>query len=252
MIRSLAALPFGALALAIAAAPAPAAAEGLSQEARTALRSEIRDYLMENPEVIMEALRELEKRRRTAEQAAEKDLVADLKSELTDDGYSHVAGAADGDVTVVEFLDYNCGYCKRAHEDVKALVRMDGNIRYVIKEFPILGEGSMTASRAAMAAQLQGADYYEFHDALMSHRGRIDMNVVERLARASDVDVDRMKADMDDPKITERILRNRKLAQQLRIEGTPTFVIGGKVVRGYVPLQKLEEEVKAVRDAAEG
>ena len=78
------------------------------------------------------------------------------------------------------------------------------------------------------------------------------MNVVERLARASDVDVDRMKADMDDPKITERILRNRKLAQQLRIEGTPTFVIGGKVVRGYVPLQKLEEEVKAVRDAAEG
>lgn len=238
------ALPaLGAIAL-----PAPAAAEqALNDAGREALRAEIRAYLLEHPEVVMEAIQELEKRRRQAQAAAEAEVVAALKDELQDDGYSFVAGNPDGDVTIVEFLDYNCGYCKKAHEDVKALVRMDGNIRYVIKEFPVLGESSVLAARAAMAAMKQGADYYEFHDALMSHRGKLDMKTVERLAKASKVDLAQMRADMQDPEIKGKLDRTYALARQLRIEGTPTFVIGDELVRGYKPLKDLQDVVRDQR-----
>ncbi|MGG7566590.1 DsbA family protein [Rhodovulum sp. DZ06] len=243
------ALAAPALAAALAFAPGQAAAEeGLSDAAREALRTEIRAYLLEHPEVVMEAIQELEKRRRVAQAEEEAQVLAALRGELRDDGYSFVAGNPDGDVTVVEFLDYNCGYCKKAHEDVKAMLRMDGNIRYVIKEFPVLGESSVLAARAAMAAMMQGADYYEFHDAMMSHRGRLDMKTIERLAKASDVDLAQMREDMQSPEIKGKLERTYALAQQLRIEGTPTFVIGDQLVRGFKPLKDLQDVVRAERE----
>lgn len=231
-----------------AAAPAPAHAEGMSDGARAALRAEIRDYLLDNPEVIMEAIQELEKRRRADEAAGDAKLVASLKDELGNDGYSWIGGNPDGDVTVVEFLDYSCGYCKKAHEDVKALVRQDGDIRYVVKEFPILGEMSRNAAAAAMAALEQDPKKYaEYHDALMTFRGKLSDDVIWKLADDAGLDLAQLKKDAASPAIAERIQRTYALAKALRIEGTPTFVIGGQLVRGFVPLGQLQAKVAEVR-----
>lgn len=249
-LRFTSALALGAVML---SACGQASAEGLSAEAREALRTEIRAYLMEHPEVIAEAIGELEKRRKAAEAAKEADLVADLRSEIGDDGYSHVMGDPEGDVTVVEFLDYNCGYCKRAHEEVTSLVRIDGNIRYVVKEFPILGPGSRVAAEVAMAALEQDPDAYEeLHDELMRHRGRLDDAAVWKMAEEAGLDMDRLRADAASEDVKTKIARTYALAKRLRIEGTPTFVIGDRVVRGYVPLATLQEEVAAAREASKG
>lgn len=228
----------------------PAAAEGdLSPSERETMRTEIRAYLLEHPEVIMEAIQVLELRRKEAEAAAEAGMVASIADELHDDGYSYVAGNPDGDVTVVEFTDYNCGYCKKAHEDVKALIRMDPNVRLVIKEFPILGPSSRTAAEAAMAAmRQQGGDaYLDFNDLMMKHRGSLDEAAIYRLAESAGLDAGLLRSDARDPKIAENIARTYALAQKLRIEGTPTFVIGDQVVRGFVPLKDLQAAVAAQR-----
>ena len=243
------------LALGLAA---PAAAQGLADgpleaEERALLRSEVRRYLLEHPEVIMEAIQVLEQRRRDAESAAEADLVARLADEIFEDGYSYVAGNPDGDITVVEFLDYQCGYCKRAHPEVRELVESDPGLRYVIKEFPILGPASLTAARAAMAAMEQddGRRYLAFNDALMEHEGRLTDAAVWEIAGEVGLDVARLREDAASDAIAGRIDRTRSLARALNIEGTPTFVIGDRLVRGYVPLERMRDAVAEAR-AEEG
>ncbi|GIX14971.1 MAG: DSBA oxidoreductase [Paracoccaceae bacterium] len=242
---------FGIAALAGLMAGIPAAAEEIAPGLeRDAFRAEVRAYLLENPEVILEAIRILEQRRKLAEATAELDLVRAHAEELRNDGYSHVAGNPDGSLTVVEFFDYRCGYCKRAHPDVKTLIRTNPDIRFVMKEFPILGPESLTAARAAMAALRQGGKIYEdFSDRLMSFGGALTDAVIDRLAERSGVDVARMRADMDSPEITAELERTRKLAEALRIGGTPTFVIGDKIVRGFVPLDEMTRVVELARRA---
>lgn len=246
LARPLAAIGFAAL---WALSAQSAAAQSAGSTEREALRAEIRAYLLEHPEVIMEAIQVLELRRKEAEAAAEAGLVASIAEELHDDGYSFVAGNPDGDVTVVEFTDYNCGYCKKAHADVKALIRMDPNVRLVIKEFPILGPTSRTAAEAAMAAMRQsgGDAYLEFNDLLMNNRGALDEATIYRLADRAGLDSGLLRSDARDPKIAENLARTYALAQKLRIEGTPTFVIGDQVVRGFVPLKDLQDAVAAQR-----
>jgi protein-disulfide isomerase len=251
--RRLFAAFLAAVGLLGAAAPAAAQAElPVDPEDRAVLRAEIRKYLLENPEVIMEAIQVLEQRRKAAEAASDQDLVAENAEALFEDGHSHVAGNPDGDVTVVEFIDYNCGYCKRAHEDVRTLVETDPGLRYIVKEFPILGPGSVTASRAALAARRQqdGRLYMAFNDALMRHRGSLNDAAVWRIAGEVGLDVAQLRADADDPEIQESIQANYELAQALKIEGTPTFVIGDRLVRGYVPLDRLRETVAEEREEA--
>lgn len=247
---------FGLLALGAATAltaltgsAAAQTATDISVGTRDALRAEIRSYLLDNPEVIMEAIQVLEQRRTAAAAEAEAGLVAVIADELRNDGYSHVAGNPDGDVTVVEFLDYNCGYCKKAHEDVKTLLRMDPNVRLVIKEFPILGPSSRIAAEMAMAAMMQdnGDAYLEFNDLLLTNRGTLDEAAILRLAQRAGLDTVRLRSDAADPAIAANIARTYELAKKLRIEGTPTFVIGDKVVRGFVPLQQLQSDVAAER-----
>ncbi|MFT6772418.1 MAG: protein-disulfide isomerase [Paracoccaceae bacterium] len=237
---------FGALAACSAAADT---ATDLSGPARDALRAEIRAYLLDNPDVIMEAIQVLEQRRRDATAEAEASLVSAIAEDLRNDGYSYVAGNPDGDVTVVEFLDYNCGYCKKAHEDVKALIRMDPNVRLVIKEFPILGPSSRTAAEVAMASMMQdgGDSYLEFNDLLMKNRGQLTEEGIYALADRAGLDVDALRRDAADPAIAANLKKTYELAQKLRIEGTPTFVIGDTVVRGFVPLKDLQDSIKAER-----
>ncbi len=241
-----------AFAAALMAGLAAAPAQDMDPEARAQLRSEIRSYLLEHPEVVMEALRTLEEKRRVAEAQAATDTVRSNADAIFDDGYSYVAGDPDGDITVVEFLDYNCGYCKRAHADVKKLIESDGDIRFVIKEFPILGPTSRTAAEAAMAAMEQdgGERYLAFSDALMSHRGTLEEETIYRIAAQVGLDPDKLREGAKDAKIGERISANYDIARKLEIQGTPTFIIGDTVVRGFVPLEKLRAEVEAQREKA--
>ncbi len=244
-------------ALALAALPLPALAQGtdmtdLNAAERDAFRAEVRAYLLENPEVLLEAIDRLEQRQAEQQQASDASLIATNAEAIFADGHSWVGGNPDGDIALVEFLDYRCGYCRRAYDEVMSLVDTDGDIRFIVKEFPILGEESVAASRMAIATKMVAGDeaYYRVHDALMTFNGRITENSLTRLAEQLDLDADAIIDRMDSPEITEIIEENRALAQRLQITGTPTFVLEDQMLRGYVPLEQMTMMVDRVRDAA--
>ncbi len=235
----------GAFAL---SAATPAFAEGFSAEDKAAIDAQIRAYILENPEIIVEAMEVLEQRQARDKKAADRALISRMGDELFDDGYSFVGGNPNGDVTVVEFLDYRCGYCKRAHEGVQALLEGDPNIRFVVKEFPILGPESTFASRIALASLEQGNDVYAaVSDALMRHEGEMTQDEVMRIATEAGADLAQLQKDADNPEIAEHIRRTYALARQLEINGTPGFVIGDEIVRGFVPYDALRELVEDAR-----
>jgi protein-disulfide isomerase len=227
---------------AVMAWPAQALDLGAMSEAeRAAFRAEIRAYLLDNPEVIMEAVELLEKRQAEASANADLALVAANRSELLDDGFSWVGGNPDGDITLVEFMDYRCGYCRRAVPEVAKLLKEDGNIRLVIKEFPILGEASVMSSRFAIATkQVVGDDAYkQVHDALIDFSGEPDALSLQRLAEGLGLDGEAILARMDAPEVTDELARTRALAQRLQISGTPTFVLGDELLRGFLPADQM-------------
>jgi protein-disulfide isomerase len=212
-------------------------------------RAAVRSYLIENPEVLMEAIAVLDQRQ--AEAAARNDatLAQFNREALFNDGYSWVGGNPDGDVTLVEFLDYRCGYCRRAHDEVAELVNGDGNIRFIIKELPILGEQSTLSSQFAIAVkQLHGdAAYFEVHEALMSMRNDATAESLTRLATAFDIDPAPVMARMTSPEVAAEIATTRSLADTLKITGTPTFVLQDQMLRGYVPLDQMQQIVAQLR-----
>ena len=231
-----------ASAFAIGALPALALdLDKLSENEREAFRAEVRAYLLDNPEVIMEAVELLEQRQQQSEAAHDLALVKAHAGEIFDDGFSWVGGNPDGDVTLVEFVDYRCGYCRKAHEEVKELVEKDGNIRLIYKEFPILGEASLQSSRFALAVkQLAGDDAYaQAHDALISMKGDPSPTALARLADALGLDAQKVLAQMDSGEVTEAIRATRNLAQKLNISGTPTFVMQDQLLRGYLPYEAM-------------
>ncbi|MEL6452631.1 MAG: DsbA family protein [Pseudomonadota bacterium] len=246
MLRSLSALALaGALAL-------PAAALDLSEmteEERAIFREEVRAYLMENPEVIMEAVAVLEEREQAAQALADETLVSDNADALFNDGYSYVGGNPDGDITLVEFLDYRCGFCKRAHSEVAKLLESDGNIRLIVKEFPILGEQSLLASRFAVATkQIAGDDAYGgLTDALMTMTGDVSIRSLRRMASTFGLDADAIEAHMDSEEVTAEIRDTRALAQRLQITGTPTFVLQDELLRGFLPFDEMMALVEEKR-----
>lgn len=230
-------------ALALLTGPAMSAdLSNLSDADRAAFRAEVRAYLLDNPEVIMEAVGLLEQRQAEAEAVADQELVARNQAELFDDGYSWVGGNPEGDITLVEFMDYRCGYCRRAVPEVEKLLKADGNIRLVVKEFPILGEASMQSSRFAIAVkQLEGADAYkQAHDALIEFKGDVSDVTLRRLADGLGLDSDAIFAQMNAPEVTQEIAQTRELAQRLKIQGTPTFVLEDELLRGFLPADQME------------
>jgi protein-disulfide isomerase len=239
-----------ALAGALAAGPAAADLTDMSDAEREAFRAEVRSYLLENPEVLMEAIGVLEQRQAAADAERDTMAVAANSDALFNSAFDWVGGNPDGDVVLVEFMDYRCGYCRRAHPEVADLVELDGDIRYVVKEFPILGEQSVLASRFAIATRIAHGDeaYGEINDALMTMRG--DMTEASLAARAQEIGLDPepILAAMDDPLVDQTISYNHELAQRLSISGTPTFVFGDQLVRGYVPLDAMLEIVETVRE----
>lgn len=214
----------------------------LTDAERAQFRAEVRSYLMENPDVIMEAVAQLQQREAEAQAQADFSLVSDNSDAIFDDGYSYVGGNPDGDITIVEFMDYRCGYCKKAFTEVEKLVNGDGNIRFIVKELPILGEQSMVASRFAIATKIVAGDegYKSVHDALMSFSSDITPLVLKRLADSFDLDGDAIIEKMDSAEVTTEIAKTRELAQTLAISGTPTFVMQDELLRGYLPYDQMQ------------
>lgn len=243
-----------ALALAASLAAAPiAGAEGLTdmtEAERAAFNEAVRAYLIANPEVIVEAMTELQLREDEA--AADRDLqmLAENKDIIFNSPADWQGGNLAGDITIVEFMDYRCGYCHKAYEEVAQLVAGDGNIRFVLKEFPILGEQSVLTSKFAIATRLVHGDeaYKAVHDALFTMRGDATEETLARLASDLNLDPAPILARLADPEVQAVIDANYALAQTMDINGTPTFVIDNTMVRGYVPLDGLQEIVAGQRE----
>lgn len=209
----------------------------------------VRAYLMTHPEVIMEAVSLLERRNQARRAHAQRDLIRRYRDRLMDSGPLPVAGNKAGDVTVVEFFDYRCPYCRQAVPEVKRLLAADPGVRLVHKEFPVLGPDSVRAARAAIAANYQGK-YLAFHDALMAHAGALDEAAVMTLARAAGLDVARLAKDMARADVDAVIRESHALARALGITGTPAFVIGDVLLPGFVEASDLAHAVAAARRAA--
>lgn len=221
----------------------------MSDAEREAFRAEVRAYLLANPEVIFEAVQILEDRQAAAQAQTDVERVTANLDDLYDTTRSWEGGNPDGDVTLVEFIDYRCGYCRRAHDEVLELVASDGNIRLITKEFPILGDASVASSRFAIAVlQLAGRDTYkQVNDALIRLRGEPDAATLSQLATEVGLDADEVLAYAATDAVSEVINANRALGQRLEIRGTPTFVMNGEMLRGYLPLEQMRAAVAAVR-----
>jgi protein-disulfide isomerase len=237
------------LCTALLAAPSGWAQSDMSDAERDALHAEIRGYLLENPEIIMEVIGILDERRALGEAAAEASLVTDNSSAIYDDGYSFVGGNPDGDITIVEFVDYQCGFCRKSHPEVRELISADGGIRLIIKELPILGPGSELASRAAISTLIsEGPEAYErLNLALMTLEGQVTEASLDSALAEAGLDVATIRAGMDADEVTRRLQDTRGLAQALAISGTPTFVFGDRMVRGYVELAAMRGLVEELR-----
>lgn len=208
----------------------------------------VRDYLLKHPEVLKDALDALQKQEEAKQAEQAKQGIKTNADALLRSPLDFVAGNPNGKVTIVEFFDYNCPYCKRAHHDVVALIDNEKDVRVVFKEFPILGEASTFASRAAIAAKKQGK-YLELHNALLSVEGRVDSARVMSLAQAAGLDVERLRKDMQAPNIDEPIKLSHGLAEKLGISGTPTFIIGDQLYPGAVGVPILKQQIASVRQS---
>jgi protein-disulfide isomerase len=210
----------------------------------------VREYLISHPEVLQEAMAELEKRTAEAEAAKHQAAVKEYSKEIFNSPRQVVLGNPKGDVTMVEFFDYNCGYCKRAMQDMLTLLKTDSNLKVVLKEFPVLGPGSVEAAKVAAAVHIQdktGKKYLEFHQKLLGGRGQADK--AHALAAAKDVglDVGRIEKEMESPDVKAMLDESFKLAEALGLNGTPSYVVGKDVVVGAVGLDALKEKINSNR-----
>ena len=220
--------------------------EALSGAQEEAIRALVRDYLLENPEVLIEALQLYDERRKAEAAALQREALTAHLEQLAGGNSSPVLGNPEGDVVVVEFFDYRCPYCKKVADDLRQAVREDGNIRLVMKEFPILGPDSLVASRAALAAAAQGR-YEDYHFALMAERSAITEKTVFSVAKKLGLDVDQLRADMDSEAVEAELQRTYNLAEALEIGGTPAFVIGDKIYPGALRIEDLRQAVAQSR-----
>jgi protein-disulfide isomerase len=236
----------GLLALVLLAPLAAAEETGVTPAQKSDIEKIVHDYLMEHPEVIRDAIQALQAKEEQSKADAQTQAVLENKEALFNDPGTPVAGNPMGDVTVVEFFDYHCPYCKAVASPLQKLIEADKGVRLVMKEFPILGPDSLLASQAALASVGQGK-YWEFHQALMEHRGQFDMDVIKTIAANVGLDPAKLEADMDKAKTQPQISANHKLAEILSISATPTFIIGDQVVEGAVPLEQLKALIQKAR-----
>lgn len=234
----------------MAAAPALAQSQApLTPEQRKAVTDLIRETILKNPEIVQDALVELERRNTVAQADAQRNAVAAEKARITDPATSIVIGNPEGDVTLVEFMDYNCGFCKRAMQDVTALTKADPKLKVVLKDFPILGPDSVEASRVAVAVknQLQGQKYFEFHNKLMGFKGRVNAAKALEIAKEAGADIERVRKEMEAAPTKAAIEDTVALGDRLGLTGTPAFIVGDEIVFGAVGEAALRQKIDSVR-----
>lgn len=252
MILSIArALPALLLAALLAGLPGLTRAQDdqtFTPKQQDAVKKLVHDYILENPSIIADAIEALRQKEDLAADLAAKKALTERKEEIFNDPDSPSIGNPKGDVTLVEFFDYRCPYCKAMADQLYDAVKADGKLRLVLKEFPVLGPDSVLAARAALAAREQ-KKYEEFHKALMRLKEPVTEKVIYKVAGEVGLNIERLKKDMDDPKIDLILKNNIKLAHDLDVTGTPAFVIGDQLVPGAISAQSLKQLIDQTRKA---
>lgn len=225
--------------------PLAAQAESLSEDR---IKELVLQTIRENPEIVLEAVQLIEQREQQRQATAVATVLSDNRDLLENDRNAPVLGNPEGDVTVVEFFDYNCPYCRRVKPHIEALLQEDPNVRLVYREWPILGDGSVFAARAALASREQGK-YEEFHWALMGMAGRAEEASVIQLAEQVGLDIAQLRRDMDAPEIDAHIAVSMELSRALGFNGTPSFVIGDALVPGVIQAEQMIRLAQEARKA---
>jgi protein-disulfide isomerase len=239
------------LALALLGAPVSASAQSFTDTQRGDIEAIIKSYLVAHPEVLEEAMNELQKRQTAAETEKHEASIAQNAEAIFNSPRGVTLGNKDGDVTFVEFFDYNCGYCKRAMADMLDLIKNDSRLKVVLKEFPVLGEGSVEAARVAVAVRMQdptGKKYLDFHQKLLGGAGGV-RDKARAMAAAKDAGLDtaRIEKDLANPEVKATLAENMNLAEEMGLNGTPSYVIGKQIVVGAVGLDGLKEKIGIAR-----
>jgi protein-disulfide isomerase len=250
LLRSIVCMTAAAMLFVAAVSAREASAQGFTPAQRSEIEAIIKDYLIKHPEVLEEVMRELDRRQSAAESAKVQKTIADNAKILFDSPRQVTLGNPKGDVTMVEFFDYNCGYCKRAMTDMLELMKADPNLRVVLKEFPVLGEPSVQAAQVAIALNMQdkgGKKYLDFHQKLLSGRGAIDKAKAMATAKEVGADMARLEKDMASPEVQATLAETFKLAEPLGLNGTPSYVIGKDVVIGAVGASELKSKINTAR-----
>jgi len=236
------------LALSLCGAPQAASAESFSDSQRSDIETIVRNYLVSHPEVLEEAMAELQKRQTAAETAKHEASISKNADTIFNSPRGVVLGNKDGDVTFVEFFDYNCGYCKRAMTDMMELMKSDPKLKVVLKEFPVLSQGSVEAAQVAVAVRMQTPQkYLDFHQKLLGGRGQADKAHALAVAKELGLDMARLEKDMASPEAKATIEENFKLAEDMGMNGTPSYVIGKQIVVGAIGLDGLKEKISTAR-----
>jgi protein-disulfide isomerase len=225
--------------LAAGGSAASMADDALTPAQKDAVNRLVHDYIMEHPEVLVEALKDFDSRQQAVSETERRKAVDDRRADLFNDPAAPIAGNPKGSTTIVEFFDYRCPYCKGLAKDLSDLIDADHDVRFVYKEFPILGAPSEYAARAALAAQQQGK-YRPFHEALFAYKGQLTNEIVLDVAGKVGLDMAQLQKDMERPEIAAEIKLNYEIATALKINGTPGFVIGHSVVDGAMPIDKFK------------
>ncbi len=222
----------------------------LTDAQKAAVEEVVRNLLTQKePDIIIKAAQEVQARQDTASAEKSQKAVAENKARLFSDAKAQIAGNPKGDVTIVEFFDYQCGYCKMAHETLKKYLAADKNAKVIYRQFPILGPASQFAAKASLASARQ-KKFTQFHDALLTTKERLDEDVVFKIASKVGLDVEKLKKDMEDPAIQKEIDDTIALGSDVGAQGTPSYVIGDKLYPGALPLEQMKKAVEDVRKAA--
>jgi protein-disulfide isomerase len=246
-LRTLAASVFALLLL----VPPAAWAQSFTPEQRGEIEKIVREYLISHPEVLQDVISEMDKRQASEDAEKHRAAVAENQEQIFNSLHQVTIGNAKGDATMVEFFDYNCAFCKRALSDMLDLMKGDAKLRVVLKEFPVLGEGSVQAAQVAVAARMQdktaGKKYLEFHQKLLGGRGQADKARALAVAKEVGFDMGRLEKDMASEEVKTTIAENMKLAEAMGLNGTPSYVIGSDVVVGAIGLDGLREKLNVAR-----
>jgi protein-disulfide isomerase len=237
-------------ALALCATPPAASAQSFSDIQRGDIEKIVRNYLLAHPEVLEEAMAELSKRQAAADAEKHEASVASNAKAIFDSPRGVTVGNKDGDVAFVEFFDYNCGYCKRAMTDMLELMKADPKLKVVLKEFPVLGPGSVEAAQIAVAVRMQdpsGKKYLDFHQKLLGSKGQADKARAMAAAKDAGADMAKLEKDLASPEVRATLEENFKLAEAMGMNGTPSYVIGKQVVIGAVGVDNLKEKIGVAR-----